>query len=1414
MNDPSWLAQDQSSRWHNTHQPAWNTEYNPAPDPGFAQSAAHLPFSSDQALAASLPVPSFAQPAPFNNNGAGIELQPYQLSPVQHQATEQIAPVYFAQQQPVPPALNNNSQAIVPTLRQPTQAPSSDVVIVAPKQLPPVVPPPTTVEMKKKGEEEEDGNAKKEDEPMVTFGEMFGYADKLDWILIFVGLVFSAVNGVSLPLFSLIFGELINLFGYGVGVTRDELSKKVLNVALWFVYVAIGTFVCSFGEVAMFKIAGQRQATRIRTAYLKACMRQEIGWYDVNKVGELTSHISGNVLLIQQGIDKAGSVAHHICTFLSGLVLGFVNGWQLALVILSVIPLLAACGAFVGVFSSKFTKQSQDAYAKAGSVVEESLHNIRVVNCFAWEKNQASRYDKLVDVARLIGTKSGAFGGLGFGLTYFFFFCSYALSFWYGGKLIADRTYNSKSKADWQAGDVVSVFFAVVIGGFALGQAQPGMTALQKGRGAAFKVFQIINRESQINPESKEGVINPTPLVGNIQLSNVTFRYPSRPEAQILTGLSLTVTRGQRVALVGESGCGKSTVVGLLLRFYDAESGTVTVDGLDIRNYNVSWLRKNIGLVSQEPVLFAMSIKDNIKFGRDSEVSDQEVEQASRIANAHNFISKLPQGYNTNVGNRGTQLSGGQKQRIAIARACVRNPSILLLDEATSALDNASEAIVGEALEKVMVGRTSILIAHRLTTIRKCDAIFSIQGGQVAEVGTFDELLARGGLFSMLAARQHMLPGQAFAADTAPKVDVEVVDAIPPQPEVAVSTVAALDPEGEKKEEEYVAPEQNVSMGRLLGLQARDWPWFLLGFLAAGANGVVYPMFSIIFSEVLAAFQSADTEVVKKKAADTALLFIALACGVFLAYFGQVSIFTLIGARLTQKLRVMSFDSILRKDGGWFDRPENAPGNIAARLSSEAALVQGMTSDRLGLLVQNLSTLIAGLLIAFLSGWKLALVVLCSIPLIVAAYAVQMAFDNGTMTKTNSELGDAGNLVSETVSSIRTIASLGLEERTKDRFTVAISVVDKQNIRAGIIAGIAFGFSQGVQFLVFFVTLYYGGYLVSQNEWSDSSIDCSADLSFYKSLDDCIDKKNLAYGFGQMLKVFFALFMAAVGIGESQQFAPDAKKAKKAVNSIFQLIDEPLLVDPFSPDGQPAPAGAGEVVFRDVCFSYPTRKEVTIFDKLNLTVPAGRITALVGESGGGKSSIMWLLQRLYLPDSGSIYLDGIETRMINIASLRQQFSLVGQEPTLFALSIKENIAVGKAGATDAEIERAARISNAHDFITKLPQGYDTFVGEKFTQLSGGQKQRVAIARAIIRNPKILLLDEATSALDSESERLVQEALDSVMTGRTTIVIAHRLSTIRNAHQIAVVRQGRVTESGTHDQLVRLGGFYTTLATGK
>ncbi|CAM8890594.1 unnamed protein product [Rhodiola kirilowii] len=1246
------------------------------------------------------------------------------------------------------------------------------------------------------------GGKKGKNANSVPLYKLFSFADSKDVFLMIVGSVAASGNGVCSPLMTILMGKTINAFGGGSSDTRyvvDEVTK----VALQFVYLAIGTGVAAFLQVACWMVTGERQSARIRGLYLKTILRQDVSFFDKEtNTGEVIERMSGDTVLIQDAMgEKVGKFIQLIATFIGGFVIAFIKGWRLTLVMLSSIPLLVLSGAIMGIIISKMASRGQLAYSEASTVVEQTIGSIRTVASFTGEKQAVANYNNALKKAFKSATKEGVTAGLGFGSLMLILFCSYALAVWYGGKMVLENGYTG--------GDVINVIFAVLTGSMSLGQTSPCLSSFAAGQAAAYKMFETIKRKPLIDAFDAKGRTLDD-INGEIELKDVSFTYPVRPDEIIFNGFSLSIPSGTTAALVGQSGSGKSTVISLIERFYDPQGGVILIDGIDLKEFQLRWIRGKIGLVSQEPVLFTSTIKDNIVYGKDG-ATDADIRTALELANAAKFVDKLPQGVDTMVGEHGTQLSGGQKQRVAIARAILKDPRILLLDEATSALDTESERVVQEALDRVMVNRTTVVVAHRLSTVKNADMIAVIHQGKIVEQGSHVDLLKDpDGPYCQLIKLQEM---NKESEQHQTGNDQEIINSDSGrQRSQRVSLIRSIShgssgigssrhsfsvafgvPGGMKVFESdspaeviYPAaesPKPEVSLLRLAHLNKPETSFLLIGAALSVINGVVLPIFALLLSSAIKAFYE-PAEKLKRDTRFWALMFICLGTLSFSTLSTRSYFFSVAGWKLVNRIRSKCFEKVTTMEISWFDQAENSSGTIGARLSADAASVRRLVGDALALVVQNVATAVAGLAVAFAASWQLALIILTLFPLLGVNGYVQSKFMRGFSGDAKKQYEEASQVASDAVGSIRTVASFSAEQKVMELYRSKCEGPMKSGIRDGIISGIGFGVSFFFLFTVYATSFYAGARLVEARKTT----------------------------FNAVFQVFFALTMAAVGISQSGGFAADITKAKASAASVFAILDRKSKIDPDDESGTTLENVNGEIEFRCVSFKYPLRPDIQILRDLSLTIRPGKTVALVGESGSGKSTVIAMLQRFYDPDSGDILLDGVEIQKLQLRWLRRQMGLVSQEPVLFNDTIKANIAYGKSGiATECEIQAASELANAHNFISSLKQGYDTKVGERGVQLSGGQKQRVAIARAIIKAPKILLLDEATSALDAESERVVQDALDRIMVNRTTIVVAHRLSTIKGADVIAVVKNGVIAEKGKHETLISIkDGVYASL----
>nr|QVT92340.1 ABC transporter [Salvia miltiorrhiza] len=835
---------------------------------------------------------------------------------------------------------------------------SSSTAVAIPTQL-----QPNAMEVETKKDEAE----KPASPPPVPLKDLFRFADGLDYALMGIGTLGAIVHGSSLPLFLRFFADLVNSFGANAN-NVDKMMQEVLKYALYFLVVGAAIWASSWAEISCWMWTGERQSTKMRIKYLEAALNQDIQFFDTEvRTSDVVFAINTDAVMVQDAIsEKLGNFLHYMATFVSGFVVGFTAAWQLALVTLAVVPLIAVIGGIHATTLSKLSAKSQDALSQAGNIAEQSIAQIRTVLAYVGESRALQSYSAALRVAQRLGYKIGLAKGLGLGATYFTVFCCYALLLWYGGYLVRHHYTNG--------GLAIATMFAVMIGGLALGQSAPSMAAFAKARIAAAKIFRVIDH--------KPGVV-----------SNKT---------QILNNFCLTVPAGKTIALVGSSGSGKSTVVSLIERFYDPSSGQVLLDGHDITTLKLRWLRQQIGLVSQEPALFATNIKENILLGR-GDASLVEIEEAARVANAHSFIAKLPDGYDTQVGERGVQLSGGQKQRIAIARAMLKNPAILLLDEATSALDSESEKLVQEALDRFMIGRTTLVIAHRLSTIRKADLVAVLQQGSVTEIGTHEELIARGdsGIYAKLIRMQEAAAHEA-ALNNARKSSARPSSArnSVSSPIITRNSSYGRSPYSRRlsdfstsdfslsldasypnyRHDKLAFKEQASSFCRLAKMNSPEWSYALFGSIGSVVCGSLSAFFAYVLSAVLSVYYSPNHAYMIREIAKYCYLLIGVSSAALIFNTMQHYFWDRVGENLTKRVREKMLAAVVRNEMAWFDQEENESSRVAARLALDANNVRSAIGDRISVIMQNSALMLVACTAGFVLQWRLALFLLLFFP--------------------------------------------------------------------------------------------------------------------------------------------------------------------------------------------------------------------------------------------------------------------------------------------------------------------------------------------------------------------------------------------------------------------------------------------------
>lgn len=1297
--------------------------------------------------------------------------------------------------------------------------------------------------------------------PGVSFPEMFKYASKQEKLMTTIGILAAMLNGLPMALMLLVYGQTTDKFvttqfckAYeqynvstlcppnvnqaninqmfhlcnwtGTNITVTQLANTVSRDSLIYTGIGIFIWVASWLQTTLLAYSGEKIVLDVRLMMFRAILLKPMSWYDRNDSGVINNHFTETMNKYKQGIgDKSGMIGQAILASIVSVVIILSLDWLTALVVLSLSPVFVVSAAYMTLLTMVSSDTETKAHQKASSVAQQAFSNIRTVHAFNGLDVLQQKYESHLDAAKAKAIKKGIINGLMLGLLWLVLFSSNALSFFYG---------SLRMKSGVTVGTILVIVFGMQNAVFSIGGALPHFQAVSDARAAAATIFRIIEGDDEAassrnsflddmdsdeknrlkkSTNQRVGILSSKPFNPNfneIKFEKVHFSYPSRPDVKILDDVSFTIPKGSTVALVGESGSGKSTIAQLILGFYDIQSGTISIDNTSISTIDIAQFRSAIGLVSQEPVLFSTSIKENIRLGK-ADATDEMIMKACEIANAHEFIGKFPEGYDTEVGESGSQLSGGQKQRIAIARAIISNPQILLLDEATSALDSESEKQVQKALDVACEGRTTIIIAHRLSTIRNADTIIGMSRGRVVEMGSHDELMkVDGGVYKTLVMTQSSRHGELpTVAEEREELDeefndIEVFNDMRPKRRMTfekaklertlkhrrhmTSTSSQVDETIVSTISLHEKDSSGMGTGKILWyLLKMNSPevWFIVcGCLACMCFGVLQVIFEFFFAKMLFVYGHCNDVERQRIINRDSLTFLWIGISTGLAQAISSSAFTFSGEKLTKRLRQRVFRSLINQDMSFYDRDENSVGRLCTTLSTEASAVQGATGIRVGTTLSGLSILLVGVVIAFVFGWQLSLVILAFVPLLIISGVISMKIMAGFDSGDKKYLENAGRIIIETTSNIRVVKQLRQELYFHQKYEDNVTFVCKRNLKRTILTGFMFGFSQGIVFFAVAATYYAGAEFIDKG---------------YISSED-------------FMLVFGTLLFGAMAVGQSQAMAPDYGKAVDAAKKVYTILSNKPKIDCRSQEGLTPSAFKGEIKFTDVKFSYPNRRGVRVLRNVTMQVSPNEKIALVGTSGCGKSTIIQLIQRFYDPTGGNIMLDGQNIKDLNLSWYRSQLGIVSQEPTMFDWSISENIAFGDTTrhVSMDEITAAAKAANIHKFITQLPEGYETSVGTKGSLISGGQKQRMCIARAIVRNPALLLLDEATSALDTESEKIVQEAVDAASADRSSISIAHRLTTIEKSDNIYVFDDGRIVEKGSHVDLLRDGGLYFNL----
>ena len=1204
-------------------------------------------------------------------------------------------------------------------------------------------------------------------------------------------------------------------------IEREIIDKVIIRhdspMAPWLIVLTVAAVV-TFGASYVRRYIGGRVSLDVqydlRNAIYDQLQRLDFARHDELQTGQLVSRANSDVGLLQGLLAFLPIMSGNVLLLVTSLVIMFIYSPLLAVVSLCVVPglILTAYRMRERTFPASWDAQQREG--EVAVVVEEAVTGVRVVKGFGQEERELQRLIERAEV--LYGSRVR----------------SVRLQARYQPVLQAIPVFGQV--AVLALGGWLALHHRITIGTFLafstylLALASPArmlagvLIVGQQARAGAERVLDLLASNPIV--ADRPGAHDLPPLLGEVAFEDVRFGYlSSRP---VLDHFDLHIGAGETVAVVGASGSGKSTLALLLPRFYDVQAGAVRIDGTDIRDVRLVSLRSQIGVVFEESFLFSDSVRANIAYGR-PDATDAEVEAAARAAEAHGFITALPAGYDTVVGERGLTLSGGQRQRIALARALITDPRILILDDATSAVDARVEDEIHATLRRVMQGRTTLLVAHRRSTLRLADRIVVVEGGRVIDQGTHEDLFARCATYRLLLAG----PGEDCEGVGATSIDddEEIVDGVTPalwqQPVeegdasdgngVAVlrsggraglgsglgprgggtggnNWMGALAPTPELLARvDALPPVRDIPDIDIDAEKAPD-PTFRLRrfvrpyrrYLALGLLLVILDAGATLAGPLL--IRHGLDSGVAKGSQDAlwvaAALFLLVASLDLADSVFQVMVTGKTAERLLLALRVRIWSQLQRLSMDFYEREMG--GRIMTRMTTDVDALSNLLQSGLINAIVALFTF-AGVGIALVAwNWQLGLATLSVLLPLAAATIAYRQLSARAYATARERIAVVNANMQESLSGVRESQAFVREGRNQRDFRQVTSSYLDARLRAQRLVATYFPFVEFLADMAAVLVLGLGSVLIADHSLTAGEL----------------------VGFLLYLDLFFNPIQQLSQTFDSYQ---QAGASMAQINNL--MTKEPLVPLPIDPVA-PGPL-TGRVRLEDVRFAYPSAEGREALRGVDIEIEPGQTVALVGETGAGKSTVVKLLARFYDPTSGAVVVEGDgqeDLRALDLAAYRHQLGYVPQEAFLFSGTIRDNIAYGRAGATDAEIEAAARAVGAHEFIAGLAGGYLHHVSERGRTLSTGQRQLVALARAELVKPSLLLLDEATSNLDLATEARVARAMSVVATGRTTVLIAHRLQTAQRADRIIVMADGQVVEDGSHAELLALGGDYAAM----
>ncbi|KAH7126990.1 P-loop containing nucleoside triphosphate hydrolase protein [Dendryphion nanum] len=1355
---------------------------------------------------------------------------------------------------------------------------------------------------------------------------LFAFTTKEHIPILCCAFFFGTIVGLVFPALAIIYGLIFQQFAkFGSGQTNGaELLSSVSKYCLYLTAVTTGGWLASSLWFMAQVTFGELQAKGARNSVFNALLNKNIEWYDTRENGTaaVLSAVQLQIRDLQLSTSQPlGQGYQNFVLCVGSLGVAFYYSWNLTLVIICTVPLIFLVMSFLGGRLAKRAHEQADKLQLTIKYVTNAILHIELVKCFNGERSEIQKFAVAIARAADLYRRQAHIRSLQVGFMTFVTMSVFVQGFWYGSYLIIS---GKKSP-----GDVMTTFWGALLSIQGITGFLPQLIVIQKGKVAGARLQTIIakTRAKKRETEKLGGKRSPGDCKGKVEFTNVSFAYPSRPNHLALRDVSLSFPAGKTVFVVGRSGSGKSTVGQLLVRFYEASAGQISIDDVIMGDLNTKWLRENVTLVEQHSVLFNETIRQNIALAKGGqEVNDDLIKGAINFAVLENMIKDLPQGLNTKAGAKGNSLSGGQKQRVAISRAWLRDTPVLILDESTSALDYITRSTILSSIRKWRHDKTTIVITHDISQIESEDYIYVLDEAQVVQKGyravleaapdsafqTFvaaedekkylDEVVSddydysiydlydrprwegrptsvADALFSDTLLSPFLNPNRSSMIMSTPiRPSATISDALrkmsvthdPPRSNNLSKPLpfATGDPNnlGETRSHGLSAlrplssisthpislsqdvpirldmgdSTSNNSKSRLKRWNRRSasssgtlsviqilktfWPrldWqtratVTFALICATVHGGCTPAFGFLFGRLLSTLYATTNQRTLSMRYSLAILGVSIIDG--LMTYAFYFLFDVCAQKWVNSVKEDAMKRVLAQPREFFDQENNSVARIAECFDHFGEEARNLPGRFLPIIIVMIVTITVAFIWSMSICWKLTLVSISTGPILYGILSVFNATSGYWETLSNLAGENVSEVLYETFINIRTVRCLVIEEVFRNKYMAVATTALNAGTKRAIYTGSVYGLNYSGAYFVAALCFWYGAYIIASGEFPTTSI----------------------------VQTFTIILLSVSQVNHIGNYIPQINISKDAGSRLLRLAN--LKSNSHELQGTTPMASAGDINFHNLSFSYPTRKDHLVLKRINLFIPRGSCTAIVGSSGSGKSTIAALLLKLYQTEASAalpgLTISSTNIRDLHTQSLRSRITIVSQNPILFPGTIAENISYGfplsSPRASLDSVRAAATAAGIDEFITSLPDAYQTLVGEGGTGVSGGQAQRIAIARALVRDPDILILDEATSALDVESagtirdtiQRLVMEVktgervweggtrkkgrFDRRSAGRklTVVIITHAREMMAIAEKVVMMDQGIVVEEGTFEELRRRRGAFARLLRGE